>query len=203
MWVPPVFRTAGPAADADLIDAHGFAQLVTSAGGLQATHLPLLLDRGAGPHGTLEGHMARQNPHWRVFDGGNEALAIFAGPHAYISPVWYPPGDKVPTWNYVAVHVYGRPRIVDDPARTERLLRRLSEKYEAPGGWSMGQMSESFLETMLKGIVAFDMPVERIEGKAKLSQNHPADKREGAIAGLRAADGDDNLAIAALMSGTL
>ena len=117
MYIPPSNAESRPEVLHDFMDAHPFATLVTaSSEGLFATHLPLVLDRTLGSHGTLQGHVARANPHWRSFESGREALVMFQGPHAYISPRWYTPGNHVPTWSYTAVHVYGTPRLVTEPA---------------------------------------------------------------------------------------
>lgn len=202
MYVPKPFAVDDPAALAAFMAAHDFAILVTTENGAPfATHIPLLHAPGEGPHGTIYGHVARANPHWQGFDGTVEALAIFQGSHAYISPAWYPAAEAVPTWNYSVVHAYGRPAILDDPADVRALLGRLVAKNEAgrPSPWSMDGLSERYFDGMIRGIVAFRMPVERIEGKAKLSQNHPAANRDGAIAGLRETGRPEDRAVAEMM----
>lgn len=163
----------------------GFALLVSGGGNLVASHIPLFLDTD-GDDGRLFGHVARANDQWREFDGTTEAMAVFQGPHAYISPSWYATEVMVPTWNYVAVHAYGRPRVVDDAARTRAHLETLVGTYESPatGPWSMARLPDDYVARMIKGIVAFEMPIERLEGKFKLSQNRSAADRQGAIEGL-------------------
>src|SRR5688572_26512138 len=129
MFIPPSFAVADEATQFDFIDAHGFAVLVTAAGGVPtATHLPLALDRGRR---VLVGHVARANTHLPDLAAATAALAIFTGPHAYVSPSWYVNHPAVPTWNYTAVHVTGRPRLVDDPAAVAASLDHLVRKYEA------------------------------------------------------------------------
>ncbi|HEY0836179.1 MAG TPA: FMN-binding negative transcriptional regulator [Azospirillum sp.] len=204
MYVPAHFTEDDPATLYALIRAHGFGLLVTqTAEGPFATHLPFLLDAGEGRPAILRGHVARANPQWKHFADGGEALAVFQGPHAYVSPTWYAKrAGAVPTWNYAAVHIYGRPTIIEDAAAVDGLLDALSSKYEAgrPDAWSLAELEPKAREAMRRGIVAFELPVTRIEGKAKLSQNRPAEDRAGVIAGLEAAGDPDSLATARLMA---
>jgi transcriptional regulator len=176
---------------------HAFALLVTARGGdFDATHLPLWLEAGAGPQGILHGHVARANPHGRSFDGVTRALAAFRGAHAYVSPRAYEkPG--VPTWNYVAVHAEGVPRIVEDPAAVRRLPERLTDSYDGPGGFDA--IPADRVARMARGIVAFELPIERLVGKRKLSQNKDAADRARAAAALRATAEAGGLAIAELI----
>lgn len=162
-----------------LIADHPFATLVTGgAAGVHVTHLPLLLDDDGM---ALIGHVARPNPHWQAFAGGR-TVAIFHGPHAFVSRAWYAnPADNVPTWNYAAVHVTGTPQLVD-AAATRAAVERLSARFE---GTALPAVAEEKLGRLLQGIVAFRLPVERLEVKLKMSQNKPAE-RAGVIAGLRA-----------------
>ncbi len=179
MYVPEAFRLTDPQRIAEVLRAFDFGLLVTAADGApQATHLPFLYDPDRGENGTLLGHMARPNPQWRDFKtlaaAGQEALVIFQGPHAYISPTWYGEGPpNVPTWNYVAVHAYGLPRVIDDPAEVRALLDRLVGVQEAglQPSWSTEGLTEKYMTGMQRGLVAFDIPVSRLEAKAKLSQN--------------------------------
>jgi transcriptional regulator len=171
----------------------------------QASHLPFLLDQDRGPKGTLLAHMARANPQWREFrrltERGGEALVAFQGPHAYVSPTWYGPGEAVPTWNYVAVHAYGTPRVIDDPPEVrgllERLVRQQESGFEAP--WSLERAEEAYITRMLRGIVAFQIPIARLEAKAKLNQNRTPDQRRGAAAALESGTGVFDRQVAALM----
>jgi transcriptional regulator len=191
VYVPPPFAVADESALFDFIDAHGFAVLVTAApDGPIVTHLPLLLDR---PTRTLVGHVARANGHWRRFADG-PAVAVFAGPHGYVSPTWYATTPSVPTWNYTAVHVASRPRAVDAPAWVGEAVDALSRKYEAgrPRPWS-GELPAAYRAKMLAAVVGVELPIERIEGKFKLSQNRSPADRAGVAAGLEA-DGNPDLA---------
>ena len=185
-----------------LVSAHGFATLVSLLDGEPfATHVPLLLDAARGPLGTLLGHMARSNPHWRAFDGATPALAIFHGPHAYVSPRWYRAPDQVPTWNYVVVHAAGVPRVVEDAAAVRALLGRMAAQYEAraEAPWSLAGLPERVADGLQRAIVAFELPIERLEGKRKLSQNKAPADRAGVLAGLRAEGDAASLAVAAEM----
>ena len=199
MFIPKMFRLEDRAMIAEVIQSCDFALLVTSVDGeLQASHLPLLFLPDREPHGVLRGHIARGNPQWRALqrlqNEGGEALVIFQGPHAYVSPSWYGAAAverSVPTWNYLAVHAYGRPSLIEDEAEVCALLDDLTAVQEAgqPMPWSLGRMDASLLQGMLKGIVAFEIALDRVEGKAKLSQNKPADQREGVMAALAGRDG--------------
>jgi transcriptional regulator len=197
------------------VHAHSFATIVTARGGETpfATHLPLALDAARGEHGTLIGHVARGNAHWRAFDGKTPALAVFSGAHAYVSARWYPSAKQVPTWNYEAVHAVGTPHVVDDPARVFELLRTLMAQHEAAlpePARALGKGPRDFvdipyahLDKLMRGVVAFELPIERLEGKRKLSQNKKPSERRALIAGLRAAGGANALAIADAMQATL
>jgi transcriptional regulator len=177
------------------------ATLVTlTADGLIASHVPMLLDddAGAGPHGTLVGHLARANPQATAAPIG-EALVIFTGPDAYISPSWYATkrehGRVVPTWNYVAIHAYGTLELFDDAARLHTLVSRLTDHKETPRAapWAVTDAPAPFIQGQLKGIVGFALPITRLQGKWKMSQNRPEKDREGVVAGL-AEEGDATVA---------
>ena len=186
MYIPAAFAESDPERLAALIGDYNFGTLV-SAGrqGLFATHLPFAPDP-ARPLELLHAHMARTNPHWRDLAEGGEALAIFQGPHAYVSAAWYATRPKVPTWNYVAAHVYGRVRLRTEPQAVLETLA-LTVRHQEAGRqqpWRMEDQPPAFLAGMAKGVVAFELHVSRIEGKAKLSQNVGRADQEGAIAGL-------------------
>ena len=180
-----------------------FALLVTAPKGVPtASHIPLFLDTdGDGPDRLL-GHVAKANTQWRDFDGETEAMAMFWGPHAYVSPSWYQSEKMVPTWNYVTVHAYGKPRVLPEPKDARDVLARLIGVYEsdATGNWSMDRLPETFVEKQLKGIVAFEMPIGRLQGKFKLSQNRSAADRAGVIEGLRGSGDPESLEVARLMA---
>ena len=184
-----------------------FGTLVTlGADGLIASHIPLLLEDGPAPFGTITGHLARGNPQTRPPAPESETLAIFLGPHAYVTPSWYPSreatGRVVPTWNYVAIHAYGRLRFIDDPdwkrAHVTRLTRSHEGKRAAP--WAVDDAPEDYLQGMLKGIIGFELPIERLQGKWKMSQNRRAEDRQGVIAGLEEQANPQSAAVAAIMT---
>ena len=189
MYVPSPFQeTRLPVLHA-AIRAAGLSTLVTDGPeGLEANHLPLLLDE-RGALGTLVGHVARANPLWHRAEG-RRALAVFLGPDAYVTPSWYPAkrrtGEVVPTWNYVAVHAHGALRFFDDEARLLALVTRLTERHEGgrPEPWSVRDAPEAYVRAMLRGIVGLELAVDRIEGKWKMSQNRSAEDRAGAADGL-------------------
>jgi len=204
VYVPKHFAETDVASLHALVRAHSFATLVSHVDGeLFATHVPLLLDAERGPLGTLVGHVARANPHARVFDGGTRALAIFQGPHAYVSPRWYASEPNVPTWNYVAVHATGVLSAVTDASAVRALLARSAGVYEADAArpWSLASIPDAFANGLQKGIVAFELAIDRLEGKRKLSQNKPPADRAGVVAALRARDDSDARAIADAMEG--
>lgn len=186
MYNPKHFQVEDLAELHAMVEKFNFATLVTQhAGAPFATHLPLQLDRARGPLGALIGHVSRANPQWQHLAAGQPALAIFQGPHAYISPSWYHSAPNVPTWNYLAAHATCAARIVDDPAELRAMLGRLVDTHEAgfEHPWRM-DLPEDYLDRMLRGIVGFELAIERLEGKHKLSQNRSADDRAGVIAAL-------------------
>jgi transcriptional regulator len=200
MYVPSSFAPPDQASVLEAIERYSFAALISQSGGkLVASHLPLLLDRSAGPRGTLLGHMARANSQW-CEAAGQCVLAIFSGPHAYFSPRWYEARGTVPTWNYVAIHVAGKLELIEDTAEVESLLRRTVDRYEAsePEPWRLDEPAE-FVSQLAKQIVAFRIPIDRLEGKWKLNQNHPRERREKVIAALNRRDDGDSREIARLM----
>jgi len=196
MYVPEAFRLDDRDAVAEVMRAFDFALLVTAPDGVvQASHLPFLYDPDAGPHGMLHAHMARANPQWQDFavlaERGGEALVVFQGPHSYISPTWYASEQpNVPTWNYVAVHAYGLPEVLEDAAATRALLERLVARQEAglTPAWTTAGLTEKYLDGMQRGLVAFRLPVARLEAKAKLSQNKTAAQLAAATAVLEQAE---------------
>ena len=194
MYVPPAFRMD------DLPDLHAairaarLATLVTStADGLMATPLPLLLSPEEGPMGTLYGHLARANPQWSTLPL-HEALVIFPGPDAYVSPSWYATkqehGRVVPTWNYVAVHAHGPPGFFEDEARLLDVVERLTDHHEAPRAepWSVSDAPARYVQGQLRGIVGLRLPIARLTGKRKMSQNRSAEDRAGVAEALSTSD---------------
>jgi transcriptional regulator len=202
MYIPAAFRETRTAVLHAHIREHSFGTLVSQLRGeLLATHMPFLLDDKRGPNGTLLGHMARANPHWQAFELGVQSLVIFQGPHAYISPRWYVSEQSVPTWNYTVVHAYGTALLIEDPRRVRELLECTVRTFEgdAPSAWRTARVSESYITNLARGIVAFELPIERLEGKRKLSQNRPLADVEGAAAGLEASGDATGAAVADLM----
>ena len=208
MYIPSSFAVTELAELHAAMERYSFATLVSAGSGdLMASHLPLLIDRSAGPQGTLWGHFARANPQWEEVAAGSEhareVLVVFSGPHAYISPTWYQAERTVPTWNYVAVHAYGPLEIVHDEPIVLDLLHRTVEQFEAgqPQPWRLADQPAEFIAQLAKQIVAFRIPIRRLEGKWKLNQNHPAERRERVAAQLANAASDDEREIARLMRG--
>jgi transcriptional regulator len=201
VYLPPAFTEVRPEVLLQHIDQHDFGLLIShGADGLIASHIPFLIERD-GDELHLLGHLARPNPQVEHLGRGDEVLAIFSGPHAYISPSWYASGPSVPTWNYADVHAYGSVRVIEDDDWLRRVLHRLSERHEARNSipWQMQDLPETYLRTMLKGIIGLDISVTRLEGKYKLSQNRPAADRPRVIAALEGQSNADPLAVAELM----
>ncbi|MEZ6069190.1 MAG: FMN-binding negative transcriptional regulator [Pirellulales bacterium] len=204
MYVPDSFAEHDRQVLHAFIERHSFATLVshgaTDEAAPEATHLPLLLDHEAAGQGQLLGHFARDNPHWQFADG-REVLAVFHGPHAYVSPTWYEERRVVPTWNYVAVHVAGTLRVQHDRVRVLELLRRTVETYEAPlpRPWSLGDSDAEFIDKLVDGVVGFTIEISRIQGKWKLNQNQSLQRRERVVAALQQQPGADQQEIAHLM----
>jgi transcriptional regulator len=201
MYVPKHFEIADRAVLDDFVERHGFATLVSDVDGAPfATHLPLVLDRSQPPRGTLLGHVARANPHWQAFDGKREALAIFHGPHAYVSPSAYLTSPAVPTWNYAVVHAYGIARVVEDDAWVGALVDRLIRTYEAGRAqpWP-GVLPPEFKQKQLRAIVGFEMAITRVEGKFKLNQNRSLEDQRGVVRDLESSAYAEERALGELM----
>lgn len=200
MYVPTAFAVTDQARLHDFIAGHSFGLLVSAhAAEPFATHLPFLLEREAGPHGTLLGHLARANPQWRDLDG-QRVLAIFSGPHAYVPPTWYEAADVVPTWNYVAVHAYGTARVLESPDDLARILAAAVDTYERamPRPWPL-DTGTAYFQKMVRAVVGFRIEIDRLEGKWKLNQNHPPERREKVRRVLEQSADPDAAAVARLM----
>jgi transcriptional regulator len=206
MYQPPHFREGRLDVQHALIRAHPFGALVSvGPDGLIANHFPFVVDAATGPLGTLRAHMSRGNAQWKSLGGAGEVLAIFQGPEGYITPSWYESkretGKAVPTWNYVLVHVYGRPRVVEDRDWLARHVAELTDLHE--GGreepWAVSDAPVDFLDGMLKGIVGVEIEITRIEGKWKLSQNRTVADRAGVVEGLNAEGDERSLTMAGLV----
>lgn len=209
MYQPPAFRETRLDVLHDLIGTHPFATLVTtSADGLTADHLPLFLDPNAGEYGTLRGHIAVANPLAKAGPEPFDALAIFQGPHAYVTPSWYPSkaehGKVVPTWNYAVVHAHGPARLMRNDDWLRQLLKDLTTQHEAdrPAPWSVDDAPADYVTRQLKGIVGVEIPLQRLEGKWKMSQNKSAADRRGVAAGLGADAAPAAQKVADLIQGT-
>lgn len=193
MHIPRQFELSDPEAIARVLRDYRFGLLITAgADGMpQASHIPFLYE-GDGRGGRLLGHLAAANPQAdelrRLAAADRPALAVFQGPHAYISPTWYGPGPHVPTWNYIAVHVSGVPRMFDDGDDVRALLARMTaaEEGERAEPWTADHLPARNLAALSRAVAAFELPATRMEAKAKLGQNKPAAAREGLQAGLAA-----------------
>ncbi len=204
MYIPALFVETDLGRLHDFIEQHSFGILVTqSQGSPFASHLPFLLDRQAGANGTLIGHIARANPQWRQVDSP-EVMVIFSGPHAYISPAWYEAELVVPTWNYVSVHAYGVVSWIEEPEVLLEIVQSSVQTYERsrPQPWTLNA-PDDFVARLLQQIVGFRIEITRLEGKWKLNQNHPVERREKVIQALRKRDDENSRAIAAAMNETL
>ena len=205
MYTPAQFRQDDISTLHAAIRAAGLGTLVTfGADGLAATPVPMLLDPEPAPYGTLLGHLARANPQWREAAPEVEALTMFLGPDAYITPSWYATkaetGEVVPTWNYVAVQARGPVSFFTEPEALLDVVRRLTERHEAgrPDPWAVADAPAAFIAAQLRGIVGFRLRITRLEGKWKMSQNRNAADRAGVVAGLRA---EGHETVAALVKG--
>lgn len=206
MYTPSAFAIEDlPALHQQILDTR-LAILVTHGEqGLQASHVPLLLSPEQGPNGTLYGHLARANPQWQELEAGAEALVIFAGADAYVSPSFYPSkvehGKVVPTWNYLAVHAYGNAEVFSDAHRLRNLVSALTDRHEHGRAkpWKVDDAPPHYIDGMLKAIVGFALPIQRLEGKRKLSQNRSTADIAGVREGLSASANPHDQALAHLM----
>lgn len=206
MYLPSHFAEARVDVLHDLIRAHPFGTLVVLASnGLDANHIPFEIDPEPAPFGTLRGHLARANPVWKDFSSQVDALAIFQGPHTYISPSWYPTkkehGKVVPTWNYAVVHATGPLRVIDEQGWVRRFVEQLTNRHEAPrtDPWKVTDAPADFVDTMTSAIVGVEIPIARLTGKWKVSQNRPEKDRAGVVEGLLQNRSDDSTSMAHLV----
>jgi transcriptional regulator len=200
VYVPTHFNEDRVEVLHELMRGIDLATLVSmTADGMIASHAPLMLDPDPAPYGTLIGHLAKANPHARSADPGVQTLVIFQGPDGYITPSYYAAkqehGKVVPTWNYAAIHAYGTLEVFDDPARLLEVVTRLTNRHETRRArpWAVADAPDDFVRGMLRGIVGIVLPITRLEGKVKMSQNRPATDLNGVVEGLRL-DGRDSLA---------
>ncbi len=205
MYTPRSFRVEDLPALHALIREHSFGILVSQEGDRPlATHLPFMVDPDRGPNGTLLAHMARANPHWKGWSESTTVMAIFQGPHAYVSPAWYVDQETVPTWNYAVVHAYGTPRLIHDPVELRPMVEALVETHEPAAGkvWDRTLM-ESVMGVELQAIVGFEIPIDRIEGKFKFNQNRSREDQAGVAEALERSDDPVGRAVAAIMRANL
>jgi len=175
-----------------LIDAHPLATLIVTVDGeLVVNHIPMLLERGDDQHGILRAHISKANPLFVHLQRSSDALAIFRGPQTYISPNWYPSkhidGKQVPTWNYIVVQAYGTPRLIDDSSWLLAHLHEMTNKQEASQAqpWKVSDAPQEFIAKMMTAIVGIEMPIVKLEGKWKVSQNRTRADPLGVAAGLQ------------------
>lgn len=198
MYIPKHHALADAEAARALIDSHALGTWVFQGpDGLVANHLPFVLDRARGAQGTLIGHVSRANPAWRALAAGRPSVVVFRGPQAYVSPGWYPGkathGRVVPTWDYVVAHAHGVARAVHERDWLLHMLNRLSDAHEAPQPrpWRVADAPADFIERLLRGIVGIEIPIDRLEGKLKASQDEDLQDRRGTVAGLLQAASED------------
>ena len=206
MYTPKDFRVEDLAILHADMRQNALATLISiTSNGLVATHLPILLDEHRGPNGTILGHVSRANLQWKQSDPTAKALIIFTGPDTYVTPSWYPAkqetGRVVPTWNYAAIHAYGKLTFFEDPERLRDIVTRLTNQHEAafPKPWQVTDAPPNYIDSQLKAIVGFELPILRIEGKRKFNQNRSAEDRAGVINGLRALNDPRKTEVADLM----
>jgi transcriptional regulator len=203
MYVPSQFEEKRSEVLHGLMREHPLGTLVTlDASGLNANHIPFEIDAAEGAFGTLRAHVARANPFWKLHLGDVDALVIFQGAQSYISPSWYPTkqddGRVVPTYNYMVVHAYGPLKVIDDATWVRAQLERLSERHEAgrPHPWRIDDAPADYIDKLLAAIIGIEIPISRMSGKWKVSQNQPAVNRSGVERGLREQGDDMSLAMA-------
>ena len=204
MYLPDLYAVTDKRQIYDFIRSNGFGILFSHQGpGPTATHLPFILVEGAEGEATIIGHMARANEQWKHADG-QDVLVVFHGPHAYVSPTWYREEDVVPTWNYAVVHVYGTFEAVQDREETVNIVRQIVDYYESfePCAWTT-DFDSPYNKKMIKGVTAFKIRIDRMEGKWKMGQNRPTHLRRRAIEELRARPGENEQAIAWLMEAAI
>ena len=207
MYLPSHFSETDLAVLHALMQANPLASLVTlTSDGVNADHIPLLLAPAEGACGVLRGHVARSNPVWQRTLPQSDVLAIFQGIDQYISPTWYPTkhehGKAVPTWNYAVVHATGKLRVVDDPVWLRAQLSLLTQQHEEamPQPWSIHDAPFDYIEKMIAAVVGIEIVITQLQGKWKVSQNQPAQNREGVVAGLLETGKTDAAAMAALVA---
>jgi transcriptional regulator len=204
MYIPKLFDEKSWPEIKQVIEQNSFATIVSSDAGVPvATHAPLCLVESPDRGPALQGHFAKANPHWRLLEQDQKSLVIFSGPNAYVSPRWYD-HVNVPTWNYIAVHVYGKPRLVTAPEEMRELLKRLVDRYEgqadAASRYAVERLPEDFLESQMKGIVGFEISVDEVQASFKLSQNRDQKNHDNVVAELRKSEDQKAQNVAQIMA---
>lgn len=185
MYTPSSFKEENPDVLYDLIEEHNFGIIFSQHEDQpEATHLPFLVHRQKGKHGTLIAHFAKANKHWKKLDEAKDVLVVFQGSHSYISPAWYVNRAEVPTWNYATVHVFGKPKVIEDAAELNKMVKELTHFHEDQEntGWKLNEVPEKDYNTDLKAIVGLEIEISKMEGKFKFNQNKPDKDQKSVIA---------------------
>jgi transcriptional regulator len=209
MYIPKLFHETSWPAIRQVIEENSFATIVScNAGVPTATHAPLRLVESEDGTAKLQGHVSKANPHWRLFEEAGRSLVIFAGPNSYVSPRWYD-HVNVPTWNYIAIHVYGKPRLVSSPEEMRELMKGLVDRHEGPAEtghaeagsrYTLEGLPPDFLESQMKGIIGFEIQIDEIQASFKLSQNRDQRNYDNVIAELQKTDDQNARRVAEVMS---
>lgn len=202
MYMPRHFTSEDVAIANEVMDQNAFAIFLTHGDDFQISHIPIIRMDDGSEYGKLIGHVAKPNPQGNHFDGNLTATAIFSGPHAYVSPSWYTSPEMVPTWNYAAIHTHGKPTAVEDLSAVRLIMDELVSRFESDetGNWSTAELSEKRMLGQMKGIIAFEMPIERLEIKFKMSQNRSESDANGVIAALSKSPCETDRATAHMMA---
>lgn len=185
MYTPSSFKEDNPDVLFDLIKEHNFGIIFSQHENQpEATHLPFLVHPEKGKHGTLIAHFAKANKHWKKLDEAKDVLVVFQGPHSYISPAWYVNRAEVPTWNYATVHVFGKPKIIEDPVELNKMVKELTHFHENQEntGWKLSEVPKKEYNTDLKAIVGLEIVIKKMEGKFKFNQNKSVKDQKSVIA---------------------
>lgn len=200
MYIPKAFEVNDKTKLVEFIKKNSFGVLFSQIEDKPfATHLPFLIEENKGENGVLIGHMAKPNPHWKNLDS-KEVLVVFSGSHAYISPTWFNETNTVPTWNYVAVHIYGEFNLVENKQELKDILEKTVDFYEStmPNPWKV-EFDNKYIDGLMNGIVGFEINIKKIEGKWKLNQNHSVQRQQNLINGLKTRNDYNSQEIAELM----
>jgi transcriptional regulator len=204
MYIPKAFEVNDRTKLVEFIKSNSFGILFSQTEEKPfATHLPFVIDESKGENGVLIGHLAKPNPHWKNLNQ-KEVLVVFHGPHAYISPTWYNETNTVPTWNYVAAHIYGEFKLVENRQELKDIIEKTVAVYESdmPNPWA-AEFDDKFIDGLMNGIVGFEIIIHKIEGKWKLSQNHSMQRQRNVIEGLKSSNQYNSKEIAKLMEQNL